>query len=255
MKTDMKSCKVIGPARTKAPDAEATAQGPTANPAASLKWVGEAEPSELFAFKECQELCRTRLTGPLLRLIAQLTGLRLRVLWHGPLGFQGPGAMPVLCPRARPRAGAEGRQPKRCEFCQQRRWKPALSPANRGGRFIGLCGVTSFCACLQLDKACPLTLVLQARITDHASRITHHAAHNIPRRLPSRGGSGASDPPRFGIHRPGWDGQDGIRQRLAEVEQHSNRGRAPARGTAPAIAWPPRIHGPTRFGKPRPEAR
>src|ERR1035437_3920428 len=91
MKTDVKSCTVTGPARTKAPDAQATAQGPSGNQA--LKWVAEAEPSDLFAFKECQDLFRTQLTGPLLRLIPQLTGLRLHVLWHRPFDFQGLGAM------------------------------------------------------------------------------------------------------------------------------------------------------------------
>ena len=58
MKTDVKSCTVTGSARTKAPDAEATAQGPSGTQAASLKWAAEAEPSELFAFKECQEIGR-----------------------------------------------------------------------------------------------------------------------------------------------------------------------------------------------------
>ena len=175
MKTDVKSCTVKGPARTKAPDTEATAQGPSGNQATPLKGVAEAEPAELFAFKECQDLFRTQLTGPLLRLIPQLTGLRLCVLWHRPLDFQGLGAMPVLCPRARQRAGAKGQQPKCCEFCLQHRWKLALSPANRGRRFIGQCGITNFCACLQVDKVCPLTLVLQARVAHYAPRSTLHA--------------------------------------------------------------------------------
>ena len=137
--------------------------------------MAEGEPSAFFAFKECQDLFRTELTGPLLRLTAQLTGLRLHVLWHHPLGFQGLGAMPVLCPMAGQRAGAEGQQPKCCESCLRHRWKLALSPANQGRRFIGQCGLTNFCACLYVDKVCPLTLVLQARITDHAPRFTHHA--------------------------------------------------------------------------------
>jgi AraC-like DNA-binding protein len=144
------------------------AQGPSGNQAAPLKWVAEVEPSELFVFKECQDLFRKRLRGPMLRLIPQLTGLRLHVLWHRPMDFQGPGERPVLCPMARQRAGANGRQPKCCQFCLQRRWKPALSPANQGRRFIGQCGATNFCACLQVDKVCPLTLVLQARVAPRA---------------------------------------------------------------------------------------
>jgi AraC-like DNA-binding protein len=137
-----------------------------------LKSAAEAEPSEFFAFKECQDLFRKRLREPMLRLIPQLTGLRLHVLWHGPLDFQGLGAMPVLCPIARQRAGAKGRQPKCCESCLRRCWQLTLRPAERGRRFIGQCGITSFCACLQVDHACPLTLVLQARVTSR-SRSPH----------------------------------------------------------------------------------
>jgi hypothetical protein len=169
MKADIKRRRVTGPTRTKAPDAEAPVQGPSESQAASLKWVAKVEPSELFAFKECQDLFRTRLTEPLIRLIAQLTRLRLHVLWHHPLDFhfQGLGEMPVLCPRARQSrkaGGANGQRPKCCESCLQRRWKPALSPANQGRRFIGQCGATNFCACLHVDKFCPLALVLQARV-------------------------------------------------------------------------------------------
>jgi len=164
MKTDRKSCGVTGATRTKARGAEATAQNRSGNQAASLKWVAEVEPSELIAIKECQDLFRTRVTEPLLRLIPQLTGLRLHVLWHGPLDFQGPGEMSVLCPMARQRTGAKGQRPECCEPCLERRWKPTLFPANQGRRFIGQCGVTNFCACLQVDNVCPLTLVLQARV-------------------------------------------------------------------------------------------
>ena len=175
MKTDVKSCGVTGPARTKTPDAEAASQGPSGNQAAALKWVAAVEASELFGFKECQALLRTRLTGALLRLIPQLTGLRLHVLWHRPLDFQGPRQRPVLCPRVRQRTGANGQQLKCCEFCLQRCWKLALHPANQGRRFIGQCGATNFCACLQVDKVFPLTLVLQARVEcpDPLTRFTH----------------------------------------------------------------------------------
>src|ERR1039457_3902580 len=164
MKTGMKSCGVTGRAPTKALDAEVSAQGSNGNQAASLKWAAAVESSQLFAFKECHDLFRTRLTGPLIRLIAQLTGLRLHVVWHHPMDLQGSNAMPVLCPAARLRAGANGRQPECCASCLQRRWKPALSPASKGRRFIGQCGITNFCAGLQVDKVCPFTLVLQARV-------------------------------------------------------------------------------------------
>jgi len=172
MKTGMKSCRVTGPIRAKPPDGEATAQCPSESQAPSLTSAGEAEPSELFVFKECRDLFRKRLAGPLIKLIAQLTGLRLHVLWHGPLDCEVPGAMPVLCPMARQRAGAKGRPPKRCVSCLRRCWKLTLCPANRGWRFIGPCGVTNFCARLQIDHGCPLSLVLQARVTS-ASPSSH----------------------------------------------------------------------------------
>jgi AraC-like DNA-binding protein len=168
MKTDVKSCRLTGPTRVKPPDGEATAQWPGGNQAPSLKWAAAVKPPEFFAFKECQDLLRKRLAGLRLRLFTQLTGLRLHVLWHGPLDFQEPGARHVLCPMARQRAGAKGRQPKCCESCLQHRWKPALSPSNQGRRFIGQCGATNFCACLHVDEARPLTLVLRARVVSRS---------------------------------------------------------------------------------------
>ena len=117
-----------------------TAQGPSSNQTASLKSVAEAEPSALFAFKECQDLLRTRLTGPMLRIIPQLTGVRLQVLWHRPLDDQKPNESPIPCPQARQLASANRGQPARCRACLQRRWKPALAPASQSRRFIGQCG-------------------------------------------------------------------------------------------------------------------
>ena len=163
MKANMKSCRVT-PTRVKPPDGEPTAPCPSESQAQSLKWTAEAEPSEFFAFRECQDLFRKRLAGPLLKLIAQLTGLRLHLLWHGQLDFYGLGAVPVLCPMARQRAGARGRQPKCCVSCLRQHWKLTLHPANRGRRFIGQCGITNFRACLQVDNFRPLSLVLQARV-------------------------------------------------------------------------------------------
>jgi hypothetical protein len=80
MKTDAKSCGATGPSPTKAPEAEGAAHGPSGNQAALWNWAAVVEPSDLFSFKQCQDLLRTRLTKPLPRLIAQLTGLRLHVL-------------------------------------------------------------------------------------------------------------------------------------------------------------------------------
>jgi AraC-like DNA-binding protein len=185
MKTKMKSCTATEPARVKPPDSEATAQYPGGNEASSVK-SASVEPQEFFAFKACQDLLRNRLTGPRLRLFAQLTGLRLHILWHGPLDFQGPGAMPVLCPMARQRAGAKVRQPNCCESCWQQCWKLTSRPANRGRQFIGQCGITIFCACLQVDNVRPLTLVLQAKVA--------------PRSPSSHGGRPGEGPPVPGKH-------------------------------------------------------
>jgi len=119
---------------------------------------------ELFTFKEYQDLLRTRLTGPLLKLITQLTGLRLHVLWRGPVDFHGSGEMPVPCPIARQRASDGIPRPQCCQSCLQDRWKPASSPTNQGRRFTGECGITNFCGGLQVENVCALTLVLQAKV-------------------------------------------------------------------------------------------
>ncbi len=145
--------------------------------------AAEIEPSELFAFKECQDLFRKRLREPMLGLIPQLTGLRLHVLWHRPLDSQGPGEMPVLCPRVHQRADAN--PDIRCRGCLRRRWKRALSPANQGRRFIAPCGATNFCACLQVDGVCPLTLVLQASVASH-SPSPHRVSQRRNTRFPAR---------------------------------------------------------------------
>jgi len=170
MKTDMKSSRVTGPTRVKPPDGEATAHCPSGNQAPSLKLAAEAEPPEFVAFKACQDLLRKCLTGPRLRLFAQLTGLRLHVLWHGPLHFQGPGGAPGLCQMARQRAAAKVRQLKCCESCLRHSWKLTLRPADRGRQFIGECGITNFCGCLQVDNACLLTLVVQAKVVSCSKR-------------------------------------------------------------------------------------
>jgi hypothetical protein len=53
MKTDAKSCGVTGPTPTKAPDAEAPAQGASGNQGVLWNWAAAVEPSDVFAFKEC----------------------------------------------------------------------------------------------------------------------------------------------------------------------------------------------------------
>jgi AraC-like DNA-binding protein len=128
----------------------------------------EVGPSELVAFKECQDVLRSRLTRLPLRLVPELTGLRFHVLWHRPLDFVGPGEIPVLCPAARHQRGAKKPWLECCESCLQRRWKSASRPTSRGRQFIGPCGLSNFCASLHLDKLCLLTLVLQARVASRS---------------------------------------------------------------------------------------
>ena len=164
MRTNVNGCRLTGPIRTKAPDTEATVRAPGGSQGALLTGAAKDAPLSLFTFKEWRDLCRTRLTRPLRGLLPRLTGLRLHVLWHRPTDFQGAGRALLLCPRARRRAGARGRQPERCKRCLKCRWHPALSPGSQGRRFAGRCGATNFCACLMVDKVCPLTLVLQARV-------------------------------------------------------------------------------------------
>jgi AraC-like DNA-binding protein len=113
-----------------------------------------------FVFKECQRLLRRWLREPALRLIRQLTGLRLHVLWHGPLDLLGPGAMAALCPMARQRRSAKDC----CESCLRRRWRTTLTTDNQGGRFVGRCGISNFCASVRVERVCPLTLALHATV-------------------------------------------------------------------------------------------
>jgi AraC-like DNA-binding protein len=72
--------------------------------------------------------------------------------------------MPILCPKAQQRPSANSQPPKRCVSCLLRGWKPAFSVGSQGRRFIGRCGATNFCVALEVDKVCPLTLVLQTRV-------------------------------------------------------------------------------------------
>ena len=164
MRADMKGRGVTRPTRAKTPDTEAPAPEPSGSQSTPLNWATGVEPSQIFVFKECQDLVRKRLGEPMFSLISQLTGLRLHVLWHRPLDFQGPGEMLVLCPMTRQQTGLEDPRPERCKPCLQRRWKLTLEPANQGRQFIGGCGITNFCACLCVDKVCPVTLVLQAAV-------------------------------------------------------------------------------------------
>ena len=200
------------------------------------------------------------------------------VAW--PVGFPGTRCNAHPVPEGAPTSGREWPAAQVLRVLLAAAMETRLVPGQPRPAVHGQCGTTNFCVHLQVDKFCPLTLVLQARWRlvlpsskssagvspasfggvpppVPSTRLGRDAQLNpqartpallcqrpcrFPRRLPSRGGFGASHPPRFGIHRPGSDGRERIGKRLAEVEPHSNRGRAPARGTAPSVARPPGIH-------------
>ncbi len=176
MKTDINSYRLAGPNPVKALETEAVAQSQSGTSVRPPPLITNAKLSELITFKGYQGLFRIRLTNPLLRLFAQLTGLRLHIVWHGPADFHDSDPMSLICPMARRQACANSRQRKCCESCLRRRWQSALPPANQGRQFIGQCGVTNFCARVQADKFCPLTLILQARVAPHIPRLRPHAS-------------------------------------------------------------------------------
>jgi len=145
------------------------------------------------ALKQSQDLLRRRLNGPLLRLVPQLTGLRLNILWHGLLDFRECGPISVLCPTAQRRLNAKRRQPDRCGSCLRELWKSGISPPNRGWRFIGKCGAVNFCAGLQVDEIRLLTLVLQARVTRRFSSSANSGRNkSAPLRVRADGSVSAS---------------------------------------------------------------
>lgn len=159
MKTGTKDCPATGLGRIKAPGKKAGSHH--GNPAVLKKHTA----SRFSAFKESQDLLRTRLTGPLVKLMFQLTGVRLHVLWHQPLDFSETSPVIIPCPKAHQAIGSSGQWHEHCESCCQQRWKPALSRANHGRRFDGECGTANFCACLCVNNHHPLTLILQTRLT------------------------------------------------------------------------------------------
>lgn len=169
MNTDAHNDSETCPTQTRASAAEATAQSSGYNREESLPWQAMVEPTELFGFKECQDLFRKRLQEPVLRLVTHETGLRLHRLWHHPLEFKESVAPPIACPWAHRRKKSKAWPPARCELCLQRHWKPASFAGNQGRRFTGTCGITNYCVCLQVDNIRPLTLVLQATVAYRTS--------------------------------------------------------------------------------------
>jgi len=124
---------------------------------------------EPVAFKEFQDLFQSRLSPSLIRLVAQLTGVRLHIWWHGPLDFPVAQEASGQCPAESTRAAGNERRPRVCECCLQGHWSAALATQQAERRFFGKCGLTNFCARLQVDNVHPLTLVLQARVAPPAA--------------------------------------------------------------------------------------
>jgi AraC-like DNA-binding protein len=127
--------------------------------------------AELRHFKISKDLLEKQLTDPVGTLIKELTGLQLHVLWHEPFDAQRPGRTLKLCP------GSNSASPHRvgpqaaCIGCLEENWKPSVEPFGTGSRFVGSCGVTTFRVGIQTGtRASPLTLALQAHVSEERSR-------------------------------------------------------------------------------------
>jgi len=114
----------------------------------------------LFVLRECQELLKPRLTGPLLNLFAGLTGLPLHVFWHDPTESVSRAASPLVCSAARQKAAAAGRAMPACEECLRDRWGLASQPDGRVRRFQGACGAAILSATVLVDGLRVATLAL-----------------------------------------------------------------------------------------------
>ncbi len=127
-----------------------------------LRPVTEATASEFFAFKECRDIVRARLTHSVPELFKGLTGITLTIIWHDALDFHGGPDRILLCPRRCCRQRGRGSIPITCVPCLRQHW-PLVSPRTVQGRqFRGSCGVRFFRVSPQFGVTRPLTLVLQA---------------------------------------------------------------------------------------------
>jgi AraC-like DNA-binding protein len=98
----------------------------------------------------------------LARIVARMTGLQLRVLWHDASEGAMAGGTLGRCPRSRRRHGVK--QPAVCASCHLRRWNPAVAADGGGRRFTGRCGIRNFCVSLRAQARGRLTLILQAMV-------------------------------------------------------------------------------------------
>jgi AraC-like DNA-binding protein len=124
----------------------------------------ESEAAELLLRKECQDLLKERLSEPIEKLLLELTGVRLDVIWHQPWYAHKSQAPPVCCPAERTERHHNRKPPGACAACLEELRKTFAQSSRKEHRFVGACGLMSFCISLNLGNASPLlTLWLQAQ--------------------------------------------------------------------------------------------
>jgi AraC-like DNA-binding protein len=158
-----------------------------------LRSTSEAEAGGFFEFKECQDLLKERLTEPLLRLFAELSGVQLHPIWRHPPDFGRSSELPVLCPKAYRRLEQTNEVPTACRTCLQQRWRVAVFATDDACRFVGLCRISNLCVSLEMAGTQLLTLVAQAQVADRDSQPSEET-RTCRRSLRNSGGAEASIP-------------------------------------------------------------
>jgi len=158
MKIDLRQLEMAPPSHPQQGDAANRVGSSSRNPAT------EAALASALEIKECKDLIEARLSQSMIRLIHQLTGVPLHVIWHGSGEREKPGKRVAQCPAEPPKVSAKSRPAQVCECCLQFRWPPAKCHGRQERRFFGKCGLTNYCALVKFDDGCPLSLILQARV-------------------------------------------------------------------------------------------
>lgn len=127
--------------------------------------------AELRRFKLSKDLLEKELTDPVGSLIKELTGLQLQVIWHEPFDVHKPGKVLKLCPGSNGETPLIAGRQATCHGCLEGNWKPSVEPLERGSRFVGSCGVTTYRVGIQTGThASPLTLAVQAQVGADGNR-------------------------------------------------------------------------------------
>lgn len=125
------------------------------------------EADELWRFKISKDFLKTQLCGQFAKLVRELTGLQLHVLWHEAISRNKSGGAPKLCPKARNGRNRGRNVDPTCEACLERDWKPNLGANDDGFCFVGSCGLTTFRVAIETDGAVsPVSLAIQASVRD-----------------------------------------------------------------------------------------